>query len=190
MSKEDCVVAVARNDRLGRALDLAYFGIEYLGMLTFGRSRPGPVGRVVFRFPILLQRVGLGALTARNVLLIRTNGRRTGVPRTVGVRYSRREDGTFGILGGWRGSSQWFRNVQADPTVVLRLECGRTVPARARAMTDDEVRATIADYLDRNPIGRRTIRFETGMTPDGTPETLAKIAAHYPGFVLRPDGSA
>jgi deazaflavin-dependent oxidoreductase (nitroreductase family) len=100
--------------------------------------------------PRLIYRLGLGGLIGHTVLLLITTGRRTGLQRTTPLQYEE-IDGAF-YLGSARGTSaDWYRNIVANPRVLLQVG-RRTVAGYAEAVTDP---VRIADFLavrlDRHP---------------------------------------
>jgi deazaflavin-dependent oxidoreductase (nitroreductase family) len=85
---------------------------------------------------------GKGWIVGWIILLLRHTGRRSGKQYATPLQYEKIGE-TYSI-GAARGSSaDWFRNVQANPQVVVSV--GRkTFPARAEAVTDPE---RVADFL-------------------------------------------
>ena len=74
-------------NQIRRLLELEYYWGEYLADRIIGDSEPGGFWRFFFRAPIYLYAWGLHGLCSRNVLLITTQGRKTGKPRTTPVGY-------------------------------------------------------------------------------------------------------
>ena len=87
--------------------------------------------------------VGLGPLIGRLVLLLTTTGRRSGKKRVTPLQYEV-IDG-FIYLGAALGrQADWFRNIQANPRVEIRVKAQR-LAGTAQVISDT---AQIADYLE------------------------------------------
>jgi deazaflavin-dependent oxidoreductase (nitroreductase family) len=63
-----------------------------------------------------------------------TTGRRTGRPHTIEIWFGGSDDTLFMLSGGGR-RSDWVRNLQADPSVAVRIG-RRTHSGRARVVED------------------------------------------------------
>jgi deazaflavin-dependent oxidoreductase (nitroreductase family) len=96
-------------------------------------------------------------------LLLTTTGRRSGLPRTNGLTYCR-DRGDIIVVASNGGSDRppsWLLNLQAHPTVTIRL--GRQVmPARAR-VADAGERSQLWSLVNRTNRGMSRI-FHPGVT--------------------------
>ena len=92
------------------------------------------------RLVVPLLRSGLGAVISNPVtgylLLLRTRGRRTGLPRDVPLGYVVL-DGALYCCAGFGETTAWYRNVLADGRVEVVLP-GRTFVGRASPVDDPE----------------------------------------------------
>ena len=91
--------------------------------------------------PLIEQfRAAGGRLKRKNpVLLLTTTGAKTGRPITVPLNYSR-DGGRLVVIASAGGSARhpaWFRNLQADPDVVIEHD-GRTFRARAHDVSEPD----------------------------------------------------
>lgn len=78
-----------------------------------------------------------GAFEGRQMLLLTTTGRHSGVPRTSPLAYSG-EDGRYVVTASNRGSDrhpEWYRNLLADPAALVEAG-GRTLVVRATEIVD------------------------------------------------------
>jgi deazaflavin-dependent oxidoreductase (nitroreductase family) len=99
--------------------------------------------RLIKRPPQLLYAIGLGPLYGRSVLLLTTTGRRTGLPRVTPLQYEEIDGAIY--LGSARGvNADWFRNIQADPRVEVRIG-KRRLAGIAEPITDP---VRVADFLE------------------------------------------
>jgi len=95
--------------------------------------------RFVLRAPIGLYRVGLGGLLGNRFLLLEHVGRTSGEMRqTVLEVLETDDDGAPVIASGFGVTSQWFKNVSANPDVWFTRRRTRT---RATAQRLDHVQA-------------------------------------------------
>ena len=103
-------------------------------------------------FMVPIQRLGLGAWIATPIsgymLLLRVRGRRTGKDRDVPLSYVI-VDGAIWVLAGYGTRTQWYRNLLADPEVVVWLP-GRVIRCRASEARRPADRARIIPFLTRN----------------------------------------
>ena len=92
------------------------------------------MGRQYYRLPVVLWRLGLGSLVGRVNVLLTVTGRSTGLPRHTPV--------TPHVVGGktyiwcpYGGRSQWYRNLMANPVVMVQSHRGTQV---MRAVSGEE----------------------------------------------------
>ena len=106
---------------------------------TFRRKRAGTVLRLGFKAPVLLYRGPVAELLrSRCVMLLTTVGRKSGLPRTNGVSFMPL-DGHYVIFAGWGLSSNWYRNLRANPDVMVQVG-RRRIRATARLVEDPDRR--------------------------------------------------
>ena len=74
---------------------------------------------------------------ADGVCHLQTTGRVTGRPRTIEIWFALDGPRLY-LLAGGREGAHWVRNLQADPSVRVRLG-GRTIGGRARTIEGDPV---------------------------------------------------
>jgi deazaflavin-dependent oxidoreductase (nitroreductase family) len=133
-------------------------------------------------------RAGLGPLFSTPVLgslmVLRTTGRKSGLPRDVPLGYAIL-DGAVYCIAGFGEETQWFRNVLADPSVevVLPLSTFRGV---AEPVTDPDewARAFRALMTNMGPIGRATSGDIRGLDDAG----LREAGRGLPVVRIRPTG--
>lgn len=81
---------------------------------------PNQFLRLALRLPILFTRLGLGRLvSASNILILTTRGRKTGRARHTAVEY-RRHGSQIYVISAWGDRPDWFRNLLADPHVTVQ----------------------------------------------------------------------
>jgi deazaflavin-dependent oxidoreductase (nitroreductase family) len=105
----------------------------------FHRTKAGPLLALGFKIPPLLYHGPLARLlSSRCVMVLTATGRKSGLPRTNGISYLCL-NGNYISFSGWGVSSNWYRNVVANPEVTLKV--GRkTIRATANPVTDPDRR--------------------------------------------------
>jgi deazaflavin-dependent oxidoreductase (nitroreductase family) len=104
------------------------------------------------RFPIAIFRAGFGFLFAGRLLLLEHLGRSSGQPRYVALEVLTRPSRDEVIIAsGFGRTSQWFKNLQANPHCHVSIGARRRVPATANVLPADEAAALLAAYQDAHP---------------------------------------
>lgn len=108
--------------------------------------------RAFVRAPIPLFRVGLGFLLTRRMLMLEHVGRTSGQARYVVLEVVREESpDVLVVASGFGRTSQWFRNVVAEPSCHVSIGFTRRRPAVARVLDSAESEAALADYRQAHP---------------------------------------
>jgi deazaflavin-dependent oxidoreductase (nitroreductase family) len=117
-------------------------------------SKPRGITRFLLRLPIWLYRLRLGWLLGDRFLMFRHTGRKSGLPRYTVVEVVRHDEatGSYVIASGWGEGSDWFRNIQKNPEVVLHTG-RRRAPARAERLSHDEAAAELQGVRGTPPPG-------------------------------------
>src|SRR6266545_3294079 len=107
------------------------------------RPRAAGLARWFFKTPALVYVGPLAWLLAtRSILLLETTGRRSGQPRRVTLSFMPLPGGRFIVFAGWGERADWYRNIRAEPRVVVRIG-GRRFVATARPVADRAERAAL-----------------------------------------------
>jgi deazaflavin-dependent oxidoreductase (nitroreductase family) len=111
----------------------------------------GPLGRVAFKAPLTLWRMGLGRLLGGVMVVITHTGRKSGLPRRTMTEYQR--DGeTIYVPVAFGDRAQWYQNIAADPRVTLQTDRGAR-SMLAHRVTGDEELGRVYDLIKaRNPL--------------------------------------
>jgi len=97
---------------------------------------PQGVTRWLLRSPVLLYRLGLGALANRvHIMILVTRGRKSGLPRYTPVEY-RTHGSKMYILSGWGERAHWVQNAHEHPSVVTQ-QGSATTSACAEIVTNE-----------------------------------------------------
>ena len=117
------------------------------------------LGRLFFRAPIMLYRIGLGGLMPMQLLLT-TVGRKSGQPRQAVVDVLRHDAATdtYYVASAYGAHSDWYRNLQANPAVCVQVR-RRKFPARATTLPQEEAEQVLLDHWRHHRLySRATLR--------------------------------
>ena len=129
---------------------------------TYGRTMR-TIPRSLARAPIWLFRAGLGGLLGRRFVMLDHRGRRSGQERHVVLEtVAERPDGVV-VVSGYGWTSQWLRNIRADPRVRLWHGWQRPVSARAEVLDPAATVALLEDYRRRRPRSARLLVAAIGL---------------------------
>lgn len=135
--------------------------------------------------PRLAYALGLGPIVGRVVLLITTKGRKTGLPRVTPLQYEE-IDGLIHI-GSARGvEADWYKNVEANPNVEVRVR-NKRFKGRGETVTDP---LRVADFLERrlrnHPRFIGALMRTQGLPSDPTREQLERYASNRAMVMIHP----
>jgi deazaflavin-dependent oxidoreductase (nitroreductase family) len=134
----------------------------------------------------LLYAVGLGPIVGKIILLLTTTGRKSGQKRITPLQYEE-IDGNF-FLGSARGTkSDWYRNIEADGRVEVRVK-NRRFRGVAETVTDP---ARIADFLEtrlqRHPFMMGLLMQKAhGLPKRPSRQQLEELAASEAMVIIQP----
>src|ERR1051326_4372330 len=114
------------------------------------RDRRAPVARLVLATPRLVYRAGLGRLLGHQFLLLMHVGRRTGRVRETVLKVLRYDPMTHEsvVAAAWGSGTDWLRNIEAHPAVLIESGGERYVPCQ-RVLEPDEAGVVFADWTRR-----------------------------------------
>lgn len=140
----------------------------------------------VQRIHQFLYAAGLGPVVGKIILLLTTTGRKSGLKRVTPLQYEE-IDGKY-YLGSARGTkSDWYRNIEADCRVELRVK-NLYVWGTAETVTDP---ARIADFLEtrlqRHPFMMGLLMGKVHRLPKKpSRQQLLDLAAEEAMVIIRP----
>ena len=148
---------------------------------------PHGLTRLAARLPIWLYQAGLGWLLGDRFLMLTHIGRKSGLSRQVVLEVVAHDKGddTYVVASGWGERSDWFRNIQHNPEVVVTTG-RRRFAARSCWLSTDEATQTLCDYVRRHPVvGRNVGKLILGEPLDGREESCRRVAEVIPLVALR-----
>ena len=133
-----------------------------------------------------LYAIGLGPLVGRIVLLLTTTGRKTKLRRVTPLQYEQ-IDGDFYVAAGWGKSSDWFRNIVADPCVEVAVK-SRRFQGQAEPITDPKRIADFLEYrLKRHPRMVGLILRSDGVSARPSRAELEEYARRLALVIIHPE---
>ena len=120
-------------------------------MTTTTRAPRTPPGWLNALMRMLLHIPGLQRWLGRSTALITFTGRRSGVSYTTPVTYTRHNHEA--ILTAHE-SRQWWRNLETQPRVALRL-AGSSHHGTARILRDDKALPYFVEFLEDQPVAAK-----------------------------------
>lgn len=156
--------------------------------MALAQSRPSGLLRLALRLPIWLYRLHLGWLLGHRFLLLTHRGRATGRPRQAVIEVIRYDPTTRQsvVVSGWRGETDWYRNLQAQPALEIVTGAERYVPQQ-RFLDATETAAELRSYFARHPlVAKRVLAAIFGLELDDTTRSYADAADLFRGVAFRP----
>jgi deazaflavin-dependent oxidoreductase (nitroreductase family) len=141
--------------------------------------------RLIRQPPQLAYALGLGPFLGRFMLLLTTTGRKSGLARVTPLQYEQ-IDGLIYVASARGPQADWFRNIQAQPEVVVQMGT-RRFRGQAEPITDQ---GRIADFLElrlrRRPRTVGALLRLEGLPREATREQLEALAAKRPMVIIHP----
>ncbi len=150
------------------------------------KKNAGTLLRWVSKWPQLVYRFHLGWILGARFMLVTHRGRKTGKVRQTGVmvlRYDEQTHEAF-IVAGSRGAN-WYRNIQASPTLEIRLGSQRFYPVQ-RFLNTGEIAELIAFSRQHSPFTAFMQGLFFGWPSKATQQDLLILAARLGGVAFRP----
>jgi deazaflavin-dependent oxidoreductase (nitroreductase family) len=119
---------------------------------------PYPSGfmRWAYKSPILFYRLGLGFIVGRIFMIMTTVGRKSGSPRRTAIEFHEFKGRKY-IFGNWGAKADWYRNIEANPSVTIQTWRGAE-SVTARKLTTDAELAEAFEYSMSNPSMRMVLK--------------------------------
>ena len=138
---------------------------------------PRGLARRMYRLPIWLFHIHQGWLLGDRFLLLTHTGRKSGLPRQTVLevlQHDTASDSCY-VLAGFGEKSDWLRNVEKTPEVVIDVG-RRHFRALARRIAPEEAELKVLDYARRNPLAMRVLPRMMGYTVDGSEADFRALA--------------
>src|SRR5579872_4521593 len=138
---------------------------------------PQGLGRKMYRLPIWLFHAHQGWLLGGHFLLLTHTGRKSGLPRQTVlevIQHDKASD-TYYVFAGFGEQSDWLKNVEKTPEVVINVG-SRRFHALATRLSSEEAELKILDYARRYPVAIRVLPRMMGYKVDGTEADFRALA--------------
>ncbi|MBK9054254.1 MAG: nitroreductase family deazaflavin-dependent oxidoreductase [Chloroflexi bacterium] len=157
--------------------------------MPIGNKKPRGLLRLGFRLPIWLYRLNLGWILGERFLLLTHTGRKSGLIRQTVIEVVRhdKETDVYLVASGFGHKSDWFLNIEQNPSVTITIK-QRTLPARARLLSESDSAKELLDYAKRHPIAFRELsNVLTGKSIEATEESCRQFAKSAPIIAFEPN---
>jgi deazaflavin-dependent oxidoreductase (nitroreductase family) len=144
--------------------------------------------RALFRAPIYLYRWNLGRLVPSRFLYLQHLGRKSGVIREAVLEVVKRDDAsdTYYVASGYGAKSNWYRNLQAQPTATVQVG-GRRFEAAVDLLDPTSSGQMMVDYAATHPKLAQRLMSLIGFETDGSEDSYRTIGEeHIPFVAFRP----
>jgi deazaflavin-dependent oxidoreductase (nitroreductase family) len=154
------------------------------------RSRQPVLLTWLFRVPVGLYHVGLAKQLGRSMLLLTTRGRKTDRLRTTPLNYLVDNGATY-VVSGSGASSDWLRNLQANPHVQVQIGTRRFDALAEVIVEPAEHRRILCLWADRSlrsapPAAVRRLMRRIGFDYTGSVQRHLEENPPPPIVALRP----
>jgi deazaflavin-dependent oxidoreductase (nitroreductase family) len=148
---------------------------------------PRGLTRILYRLPILLYRLHLGWLLGERFLLLTHIGRVSGTPRWTVLEVIRhdREGDAYVVVSAWGEKSDWYRNIQKSPQVIIQVGRKR-MEAVAERLSQEGAESEILDYARRYPRLLRALSRLMGYQVEDSEEDYRALARLVPVVAFYP----
>jgi deazaflavin-dependent oxidoreductase (nitroreductase family) len=141
--------------------------------------------RLIRLGPRIAYALGLGSLAGRFVLLLTTNGRKSGRARITPLMFQERE-GVYYVASARGASADWLRNLQADPRVEVQLGSHRFRGHATLIRDPQQAVAYLRGQLQRRPRAFGAILRAEGLPIHPSDDQLEQLALQRPLVAIRP----
>jgi deazaflavin-dependent oxidoreductase (nitroreductase family) len=162
---------------------------EHVAILRrLGSAPPAGLTRLLARAPLWLYRFHLGRLLGHHALVLTHRGRKSGKARQAILEVVHYDPATREsvVFAGWRGDTDWYRNLQAHPALRVQTAGTSYVPVQ-RFLSPEETARDLAAYVARYPwLARQALARVFGLSLDDAPDGMTRAAAFFRGVAFRP----
>ena len=149
----------------------------------------GPRGltRLAFRLPIWFYRLHLGWILGDRFVLPTHTWRKSGMPHQTVlevVRYDK-VTGASIVASGWGTKSDWFRNVTANPKIIIQIQ-NKCSTAIAERLAPGAGGRELVNYDRLHPLAFAELCHFMGYRLDGTEGDILALGKSIPIFRFLP----
>jgi len=151
-------------------------------------KKPSGMAKWFYQSPKWLYRARLGFVFGSRFLLLEHKGRKSGTvyQTPLEVAYYDDERDEYVVTSGTGTKADWYRNTQADPSVVIWVGSKR-YPAEARFLTTEQAVEVMKGYEERHPKTAEKLESKMGVSHDETHESWKAMMEQIPMIGFTPD---
>jgi deazaflavin-dependent oxidoreductase (nitroreductase family) len=156
--------------------------------MALAHRRPYGIYRWLAHAPDWLYQCGLGWLLGYRLMQITHRGRKSGKLRRTVLEVLHYDPQTREILvvSGWEGKTDWYRNIQQEPALEVRISRVQYRPDQA-FLSSEETAQLILTLFRQRPREARLLGPLLGVDPDTDEAHLrARLSTFFRGVRLRP----
>ena len=148
------------------------------------RHPPRGFQRLLWRAPIWLYKLHLGALLGKRFLLLTHTGRKSGLPRQAVIEIDDydADANTYLVASGFGPKADWYRNILKTPEVTIQVG-NKKMAARAEALSPEESGEAMVQYARKYPKAAKNLSKMIGLEVDGSEEGYRAAAREHVPFV-------
>jgi deazaflavin-dependent oxidoreductase (nitroreductase family) len=151
------------------------------------RGKPGVIALTVFRLMPVMYRLRLGRLFGHTFLLLSHRGRKSGRVYQTALKVLGFDRGTSEaiVVSVYGATTDWMRNIEASPAVLIQIGGRRFVP-RQRFLTEDEAFAAAVAFRTRHPRQLRLFSLVLGWGSLATDTAVREFVRTRPFVAFTP----
>ncbi len=148
---------------------------------------PRSLTRILFRFPILFYRIGLGRLMGKRFLLLNHTGRNSGLARQNVLEVIRRDEAQdrYVVVAAYGEKSDWYQEYHPSAPGHAAV-WKRKVAAEAVRLTGEETLEEFRDYNQRHPGLIFSFAIMVGYRVEQSDKGLKKLSQAMRAVYLNP----
>lgn len=156
-------------------------GLEITMTMATRPQPPAGLRRALFRAPVRLYRMHLGALLGGRFMLLNHVGRVSGTPRQAVLEIVEHDprSGAYLACSGFGTRADWYRNILKTPQVTIQVG-RRTLPVTAQPLAAGDGGELMARYAERHPRSAAKLTRLMGFAVDGSPQDYRKVGRDLP----------
>ena len=158
-----------------------------VGIPALLKDRRAWLPHLMFRLPILLYRIGLGALLGHQFLLLTHAGRRSGLVHETVLKVLSYDPSTGEsiVASAWGPQTDWYRNLLARGPLAVST-AGATYVPEMRSVPPDEAFAVFDRWTRRQRWFAQLMLGQIGLSWDVPDPERRAIVAGFPFVAFRP----
>jgi deazaflavin-dependent oxidoreductase (nitroreductase family) len=137
---------------------------------------PTGLARLLYRFPILMFRLGMGSAMGSRFLLLNHTGRKSGLPRQVVLEVVHYDEAssTYFVAAGFGPRSDWYQNLLNNPAASIQV-ARQEQNIMAHLCSQKEATQVLEVYANKHPRAASALAKYMGYETDGSSDDFAAL---------------